>query len=81
MPRYFFDLRMEENALSDQEGQEFPDADAVWEAAREIARDLMKSTPQTVNWATCSFEVRDEAGEIVLEFPFLEAVEFASKPS
>ena len=28
-----------------------------------------------VNWAEMAFEVQDESGEIVLEFPCLEAVE------
>jgi len=27
-----------------------------------------------VIWLACSFEVKDEAGEVVLEFPFSEAV-------
>jgi hypothetical protein len=36
-----------------------------------MVRNLM-STPfdVTANWPLCSFEVRDKADEIVLEFPF-----------
>ena len=34
-----------------------------------------------VNWLACSFEVRDEANEIVLEFPFTEAVENKEQPN
>ncbi len=31
-----------------------------------------------MNWQTCHVEVKDVDGEIVLEFPFLEAVEIRS---
>ena len=41
MARYFFNVHLEEHTLQDHEGQEFPDADAAWEAAQSAARDLM----------------------------------------
>jgi hypothetical protein len=35
------------------------------------ALDLMQTDfGQPVNWARCHFEVTDETGQIVLEFPF-----------
>jgi hypothetical protein len=34
-----------------------------------------------VDWTLSYIEVRDEAGEIVLEFPFLEAVELPERPN
>jgi hypothetical protein len=74
--RYFFNIRLEGDLLPDREGQDFPDADAAWEAARAAAGDLMESAIlQPTSWQNCSFEVTDEEGQIVLEFPFLEAIE------
>ncbi|MCP8940574.1 hypothetical protein NK718_18775 [Alsobacter sp. SYSU M60028] len=83
MPRYFFNLSIDGRLLPDTEGQELPDADRAWEAARKAARSLMRSkVGQSVNWLTSSFEVRDEDGEIVLEFPFLEAIDIeGGKPN
>ncbi len=77
MPRYFFKLQLEEETIPDLEGQEFRDADEAWEATRAMARNLMATEfSRPVNWTICHFEVSDEAGEVILEFPFLEAVEF-----
>ncbi|MGO4573914.1 DUF6894 family protein [Microvirga sp. 2TAF3] len=76
MPRYFFNVHLGEDVLEDPEGQEFRDADEAWEATRATALDLMKAEfSQPVNWASCYIEVKNEAGEIILEFPFLEAVD------
>ena len=44
-------------------------ADHAWKAARNIVRNLTSTQSDTaVNWLRCSFEVWDEADEIVLEF-------------
>ena len=76
MPRYFFHLVLEDAVLPDPDGQDLPDADAAWRVARRSAQDLMASDlGRPVNWMACRFEVRDEADEIVLEFPFAEAIE------
>ncbi|WP_230530281.1 DUF6894 family protein [Microvirga roseola] len=76
MPRYFFNVQIGEDVVSDPDGRELPDADAAWEAARGLALDLMGSAlPRPVSWASCHVEVRDEADEIVLEFPFVEAIQ------
>ena len=75
MPRYFFNVSLEDNLLTDSEGQELPDPDAAWEAARRMAGDLMRvELDRPMRWQDCFFEVKDAAGETVLEFPFLEAV-------
>ncbi|MBM6593237.1 DUF6894 family protein [Microvirga pudoricolor] len=79
--RYFFNIQLESDYLPDRDGQDFPDADAAWEAARAAARDLMASAiVQPSSWRDCRFEVTDGRGEIVLEYPFLEAVEVEDRP-
>jgi malonyl CoA-acyl carrier protein transacylase len=76
MPRYFFHLRQGDQMLQDIDGQELRDADEAWSAARAAAASLMKSRfERPVNWAETVFEVQDEAGETILEFPCLEALE------
>lgn len=76
MPRYFFNVHLGQDVLSDPDGQVLRDADQAWEATKVMAQNLMATEfPQPVNWAACQIEVKDEAGEIVLEFPFLEAVQ------
>ena len=76
IPRYFFHVVLEDAHLPDPDGQDLPDADAAWGVARRSAQDLMRSDlGRPVNWMACRFEVRDEADEIVLEFPFAEALE------
>jgi hypothetical protein len=75
VPRYFFNVILDNNRVPDPDGKDLPDPDAAWEAARRAAVELMRApTQQAVNWLLCRFEVRDEAGEIVLEFPFVEAI-------
>lgn len=82
MPRYFFHVHIGDDIIRDPDGQEFRDMDAAWRATRATARNIMNSDlPQSVNWASCSIEVRDEAGDVVLEFPFLEAIELPERPN
>jgi hypothetical protein len=74
--RYFFHLRQAERRLDDAEGQLLRDADAAWEAARATALALMASDPGRQNvWIASSFEVTDQDGAIVFEFPFVEAID------
>jgi len=82
MPRYFFNVHIGDDVIIDPEGQEFRDADEAWEATRATARNLMQTAfSQPINWASCQIEVKDEAGEIILEFPFLEAADFTQQPN
>jgi hypothetical protein len=76
MPRFFFHLDSPDGRIADPDGMDFADPDEAWEAARITARDLMRSEPDAdVAWLRCSFVVVDEAGEIVFEFPFVEAID------
>ena len=64
------------DALVDPEGQDLRDADQAWEVAQAMARNLMNSEfEQPINWAASHIEVKDDLDEIVLEFPFLEAIQ------
>jgi hypothetical protein len=75
MPRYFFNLNLEGEVVPDLEGQDFRDADEAWEATLAMARNLMQTEfSRPVNWTACYFQVTDEAGDIVHEFPFVEAI-------
>ncbi|MBJ6124336.1 DUF6894 family protein [Microvirga splendida] len=77
MPRYFFNVQIGQDILPDPDGQELRDADQAWEVAQAMARNLMGTAfERPVNWASALIEVKDEQDEIVLEFPFLEAVPF-----
>jgi len=77
MPRYFFNVHIEDDIVSDPDGQNLRDADQAWEVARAMAENLMATEfEQPINWASCIIEVKDELDEIVLEFPILEAVQF-----
>ena len=82
MPRYYFHLRCEDTTVPDPTGADLRDPDRAWEAARSMACNLMPTHSEAgVNWLACVFEVRDEADEIVLEFPFTEAIEVREGPN
>ncbi|NBJ11253.1 DUF6894 family protein [Microvirga arsenatis] len=75
MPRYFFNVHIGTDALPDPEGQDLRDADQAWEVARAMAQNLMGTEfDQPINWASAHIEVKDDLDEIVMEFPFLEAI-------
>jgi len=77
MPRYFFHVQIGTDVLEDPDGQELRDADQAWEVANAMARNLMDTAfERPVNWAASQIEVRDSRGEIVLEMPFIEAIQF-----
>jgi len=73
MPRYFFNTRIGEELIADPEGEELRDPDRAWEVARAMIRELLK-TEDTEGLLRAALEVTDEQGEIVLEFPFAEAL-------
>ena len=80
MPRYFFHLQQSDNRFDDSEGQILRDADEAWATAKATARALIAGDPARQNvWITSSFEVTDEAGEIILEFPFVEAIDVSAE--
>jgi hypothetical protein len=73
MPRYFFNTRIDDELVADPEGEELRDPDRAWEVARAMIRELLK-TDGAEGLLTAVLEVTDDEGEIVLEFPFTEAL-------
>ena len=74
MPRYFFNTRIGDEVISDPEGEQLRDPDQAWEIARAMIRELLKLEGAEGGLLNATLEVTDDAGEIVLEFPFTEAI-------
>jgi hypothetical protein len=74
MPRYFFNTRVGDELISDPEGEELRDPDRAWEIARAMIRELLKTEGVEASLMNAVLEVTDGEGEIVLEFPFSEAL-------
>jgi hypothetical protein len=74
MPRYFFNTRIGNDLIPDPEGEELRDPDHAWEVARAMVRQLLQEGGEQPNLLAARLEVTDEAGEVVLEFPFSEAI-------
>jgi hypothetical protein len=80
MPRYFFNTRIGDELISDPEGEELRNPDRAWEVARAMIRELLK-TGAKAGLLNAILEVTDDEGEIVLEFPFAEAIlDFSDAP-
>jgi hypothetical protein len=78
MTRYFFNTRIGDELVLDPEGEELRDPDHAWEIARAMIRELLKTEGAEGSLLSAVLEVSDEAGEVVLEFPFSEALLDAS---
>jgi hypothetical protein len=74
MPRYFFHTHIGEDVIADLNGAELADADRAWEAAGATIRASLSDPKNQARLMTASLVVTDEAGEVVFEFPFAEAV-------
>ena len=74
MPRYFFNTRIGDELIADPEGEDLRDADRAWEIARAMIRELLKIEGAEGGLLNAVLEVTDDEGEIVLEFPFTEAI-------
>jgi hypothetical protein len=74
VPRYFFNTRIGDDLIRDPDGVELRDPDHAWETARTMIREVLRDQPNDLNLLVASLEVTDERGEIVLEFPFSEAL-------
>jgi hypothetical protein len=74
MPRYFFNTRIGDDLIPDPVGAELRDPDHAWEMARTMIQEVLRSQRNELNLLAASLEVTDERGEIVLEFPFSEAL-------
>jgi uncharacterized protein DUF6894 len=53
---------------------ELRDPDQAREMARTMIQEVLRDQRNELNLLTASLEVTDERGEIVLEFPFSEAL-------
>ena len=74
MPRYFFNTRIGEELVSDTDDEVLRNPDRAWEVARDMIRELLRTEGGNAALLTAVIEVTDEDGEIVLEFPFSEAI-------
>ena len=74
MPRYFFNTRIGDELIADPEGEELRNPDRAWEVARAMIRELLKTEGTDERLLNAVIEVTDDEGEIVLEFPFAEAI-------
>jgi hypothetical protein len=74
MPRYFFNTRIGDELISDPDGEVLRDPDRAWEMARAMIRELLKTEGADGPLLNAVIEVTDDRGEIVLEFPFAEAI-------
>jgi hypothetical protein len=80
MPRYFFHTRMGQDLVSDPDGEELRDPDHAWEVASAMIRQLLQTEETRPGLLSAVLEVTDAEGEIVLEFPFSEALIEAPDP-
>ena len=78
MPRYFFNTRIGDELISDPEGEELRNSDRAWEIARAMIRESLKTEDAERGLLHAVLEVTDDEGEVVLEFPFAEAILDAS---
>ncbi len=74
MPRYFFNTRIGDELIVDPDGEELRDPDRAWEIARAMVLELLRSEGASPTLLSAVIEVMDDDGEIVLEFPFNEAI-------
>src|SRR6202171_6796354 len=74
MPRYFFNTRIGDELITDPEGEELRNPDRAWEIARAMIKELLKTEGAERGLLNAILEVTDDEGEIVVEFPFAEAI-------
>ena len=74
MPRYFFNTRIGNELILDPEGEELRDPDHAWSVARTTIREILKTEGGQPSLLSAILEVTDDEGEIVMEFPFAEAI-------
>lgn len=74
MPRYFFNTRIDGDLIKDHGGIELRDPEVAWEVAQDTAHSMIQDPATQLQLLTATLVVTDEAGEMVLEFPFAEAL-------
>lgn len=79
MPRYFFTTHIGGDIIEDQAGTTLRDPDQAWEVAKDTAREMMRDPLNQVKLLPAILVVTDEVGDVVLEFPFAEAMDIPSR--
>ena len=74
MPKYFFNTRIGDELIVDPDGEDLRNPDRAWEVARQMILEVLKSEGTQPALMEAVIEVTDVEGEIVLEFPFTEAL-------
>jgi hypothetical protein len=74
MPRYFFNTRIGNELIVDPDGEDLRNPDHAWEVARQMILEVVKSEGAQPALLEAVIEVTDVEGDIVLEFPFSEAL-------
>ena len=74
MPRYYFNTRIDGELIRDPDGADLRDPDQALTMARAMIRDILHDEETEPRLLRAAIEVTDEEGEIVLEFPFTEAI-------
>ncbi|MDI6028684.1 hypothetical protein QBK99_21145 [Corticibacterium sp. UT-5YL-CI-8] len=75
MPRYFFHLVKRTEVLRDDEGSELPDLEQARLEALNDARHLMAEAIRSgKDISSRSVQICDEAGNILLLLPFVDAL-------
>ncbi|MBE7204702.1 MAG: hypothetical protein INR70_43845 [Parafilimonas terrae] len=74
MPRYFFHTQVGDDLITDPTGIDLRDPDEAWEKARHTIRAALREQRDQARLMSACLIVADAAGEVVLEFPFSEAV-------
>jgi hypothetical protein len=74
MPRYFFNTRIGDELIEDPDGEDLRNPDRAWDVARQMIQEVLRSEGAQPALLEAVIEVTDADGEIVLEFPFTEAL-------
>lgn len=74
MPKYFFNTRIGDELIVDTDGEDLRNPDRAWEVARQMILEVVKSEGTQRALLEAVIEVTDAEGEVVLEFPFTEAL-------
>jgi hypothetical protein len=74
MPKYFFNTRIGDELIVDPKGEDLRNPDRAWEVARQMILEVVKSEGAQPALMEAVIEVTDVEGEVVLEFPFTEAL-------
>ena len=81
MPLFYVHIRSSDGFIADEEGTDLPDSGYVLAEAEKSARDLLSAFVKAGKVVDHQgFEVMDEAGKVVLTYPFGRAPAFPVMP-